>query len=357
MCIKRIKNLSRKKKILLAILIVFIVLLLGGGALAFYFFKVPFSSNLAGKFGQAETDAKLKQMVACPADGVWTTADKAYRHPLAISIENHPDSRPQSGLEKASLIYETPTEGGITRFLTIYVENDVEKIGPVRSARTYFLDWLSEFDGIFGHCGGNADALALIRPYDIKDLDEFAYAQDYWRSSDRWSPHNLYTSTEKLWGQAKEPGWDKKVDYQSWKYKEDLAENKRPKEQEIHINYANYAFRVKYIYNPKDNNYLRFINTDPHIDLETQKQLAPKNVAVMWMQTWPLNDAENGWYIETTGSGPARVFTEGQVINGTWKKDSRTTRTKFYDDKGTEITFNRGQTWIEVVPDGTEVTP
>ena len=76
-------------------------------------------------------------------------------------------------LEKASLIYETPTEGGITRFLSIYVENDVEKIGPVRSARTYFLDWLSEFDGIFGHCGGNADALDLIRPYDIKDLDEF----------------------------------------------------------------------------------------------------------------------------------------------------------------------------------------
>jgi hypothetical protein len=160
-----------------------------------------------------------------------------------------------------------------------------------------------------------------------------------------------------LWGKATDQDWNKKVDYQSWKYKEDLAEKKRPKEQEIHINYANYAFRVKYVYNPKDNNYLRFIINEPHIDLETQKQLSPKNVAVMWVQTWPLNDAEYGWHIETTGSGLARVFTDGQVINGTWKKDSRTTRIKFYDDKGAEITFNRGQTWIQVVPDGTEVVP
>jgi hypothetical protein len=358
MCFRKMKNWSRRKKTTVILLIVFtlIVLLISSFYWLYTNNYLSISDNQI-KFGRASAGAKLEEQMACPADGVWTTADKANRHPLAVAIENHPDSRPQSGLDKASLIYETPTEGGITRFLAVYVENDVQVLGPVRSARTYFLDWLSEFDGIFAHCGGNADALALIRPYNIKDLDEFSYASAYWRSRDRYAPHNLYTSTDNLWQAAPKEGWDKKVDYASWKYKEDPIESKRPKSGEINIDYANSVFQVNYTYNPKDNNYLRSIVGKPHIDKETGVQLAPKNVVVMWVETWPLNDRENGWYIETTGSGRAKVFMDGQAILGTWKKDSQIARTKFYDEKGAEISFNRGQTWIEVVPDDTEVTP
>jgi len=304
---------------------------------------------------QITVEGKLKIQTECPIDGVWTTPEKAFRHPLAISIENHPDSRPQSGLDKASLIFETPTEGGITRFLAFFVENDAEKIGPVRSARTYFLDWLSEFDGIFAHCGGNADALALINPYNIKDLDEFTYPKIYWRTYDRYAPHNLYTKTKNLWLEAEELGWNQKVNYQAWHFKDDIETGKRGTKQEIDIYYANPLFRVKYLYQPSENNYLRFIVDVPHIDKETQKQLSPKNVAVMWVKTWPLYDAENGWHIETIDSGPAKVFLDGKVISGFWRKEDRYKRTLFYEENGKEITFNRGQTWIQVVPEGTKV--
>jgi hypothetical protein len=356
MCIRRIKNLSRNKKIiLLASLIIFLLILAG---LTYYFWtKNYFSAQISQtKSGKAGSDAKLQQLVACPADGVWTTADKAFRHPLAISIENHPSSRPQSGLDKASLIYETPTEGGITRFLAVYVENDADEVGPVRSARTYFLDWLSEFDGIFAHCGGNADALALIKPDSIKDLDEFTYASTYWRSRDRQAPHNLYTSTDRLWTRAHNFGWDQKIDYASWKYKEDMEVKKRPQGGEVNILYANPSFKVKYNYSPSLNSYLRVINNESHLDETSGKQLSPKNVAVMWVFTWPLYDQENGWEIETISAGKAKIFLDGQVISGTWKKEGRTTRTKFYNEQGSEINFNRGQTWIQVVPEGTEVT-
>jgi len=357
MCLKKIKNLSRGQKIILVIVLFLLIIF---SFLVWTNFKdisqILFKATSFKKLGKTESAGKLTSLIACPIDGVWTTAERAFRHPLAVAIENHPDSRPQSGLDKASLIYETPTEGGITRFLAMYVENDAEKLGPVRSARTYFLDWLSEFDGIFAHCGGNADALALIGPYGIKDLDEFTYPFLYWRTYDRYAPHNLYTKTKNLWQKAQDYNWNTKVDYVPWLFKNDPSLEKRPTKQEINIRYANYAFRVTYQYDRQNNSYLRFIAGRPHIDKETQKQLSPKNVAVMWVKTWPLYDPEGGWHIETIDSGPAKVFLDGQVIEGSWKKESRNARTKFYDSQGKEVIFNRGQTWIQVVPQGTEVT-
>jgi hypothetical protein len=358
MCLKTIKNLSRKKKLILSLIIV--ILLSTLGILAFCNLNLQnycSISNNKPKLGESTSEGKLEERVACPADGVWTTPDRAFRHPLAVAIENHPDSRPQSGLDKASLIYETPTEGGITRFLTIYVENDVDELGPVRSARTYFLDWLCEFDGIFAHCGGSSYALTSIRSYGIKDLDEFVYPSLYWRSYGRWAPHNLYTSTTNLWEKAGQFDWDEKVGYESWQYKEDLKADKRPLEGEINIYYPNSAFWVKYTYNPSENNYLRFIVKTPHRDKVTQKQLCPKNVAVIWVSAWYLGDVEGRWAIETISEGQAKVFLDGQIVLGTWKKDSRETRIRFYNQEGKEIVFNRGQTWIQVVPEGTQVIP
>ncbi|MGB9680810.1 MAG: DUF3048 domain-containing protein, partial [Minisyncoccia bacterium] len=203
----RQKSLKEKIFFIGYFLILFLIIIIFGILYCLKNSNSYLSIKSKGQNGKVIVEGKLKVQTECPIDGVWTTPERAFRHPLAVSIENHPESRPQSGLDKASLIFESPTEGGITRFLAFFVENDVQKLGPVRSARTYFLDWLSEFDGIFAHCGGNADALALIPSYNIKDLDEFNFPKIYWRTYDRYPPHNLYTKTDNLWQKAEELGW------------------------------------------------------------------------------------------------------------------------------------------------------
>jgi len=141
--------------------------------------------------------------IAAPLTGLPVDKSLAGRTALGVIIENHPDARPQSGYNEADLVYETLAEGGITRTLAIYQSKDSKEIGPVRSARTYFVDWLSEVGGIFAHVGGNADALDMITQLNFPDLNQFAYGNYYRRSTDRYAPHNVYTSSEKLYSAAK----------------------------------------------------------------------------------------------------------------------------------------------------------
>jgi hypothetical protein len=117
----------------------------------------------------------------CPLNGKKYTVDDQLRweseHPIAVMIENHPEARPQSGLSKADVVYEVVAEGGITRFMGLFLcEEPPQFVGPVRSARTYYLDWLSEYNAFYAHVGGantdgKADALQQIKDYGIKDFD------------------------------------------------------------------------------------------------------------------------------------------------------------------------------------------
>lgn len=345
-----IRFLKRHKVSVTAITLAFLIF---GGVLYFYVYRNK-PQIVMPKISQPSPTPKL---VRAPLSGVMVTEDKAKRKPLAVSIENHTDSRPQSGLNKASLIYEALAEGGITRFLAFYQENDVEEIGPVRSARTYFLDWLSEFDALFAHCGGNIDALDLIIPYGIKDLDEFKWGTaGYWRDNTRFAPHNLYTSTEKLWGIAKEAGYEITADILGYLFKEDLEKEKRPQSAKVLIGYT-YPYDVSYEYDSKNNSYLRSMAGTPHLDKITGEQILAKNVAVMFVPTsyGYTRLGEQTVIIQTIGSGEALVFQDGSFIHGTWKKDSRTSRAKFLDSSGQEIKLNVGTTWIEVVPPNTSI--
>ncbi|NIM47618.1 MAG: DUF3048 domain-containing protein [Candidatus Aenigmarchaeota archaeon] len=349
---KRIIKFIKKHKI--SVIIVSLAFLIFGIVLYFYVFK-----NRSGvtPFVKKETPTPTPKLVRAPLSGVMVTEDRAKRKPIAVSIENHTASRPQSGLNKASLVYEALAEGGITRFLAFFQENDVFEIGPVRSARPYFLDWLSEFDALFAHCGGSVDALDLIVPYGIKDLDEFRWGtQGYWRDSSRYAPHNLYTSTEKLYEIAKKAGYKTTALILGYSFKEDLEKSKRPEESNITIGF-NYPYNVSYKYDPKTNYYLRSVAGASHTDRITDEQIKAKNIVVIFMPTsyGYTKKGEQAVFMETIGSGEALVFFDGTFTHGTWKKDSRTSRTKFLDSKGEEIKFNAGTTWIEVVPPNTKI--
>lgn len=329
------------KKFLLSF---FIILILGFGFYLYLNWQRPsWQPREVWKIGKKEKEEKK---AICPLDGLSVKESLANRNPLAIMIENHLDARPQTGLSEASLIYEAIAEGGITRFMALYVWGEPEKVGPIRSARTYDLDWLSEFNAFYAHVGGNYTALQQIKQYGILDLDQFKYGKGaYWREPvpGKATEHTMYTSTKKLWDLAKKNKWKMEGSYESFEFKEDLKKSERPASASVTINFSTPNYQVKWLYDPETNLYKREQAKGPEIQA--------KNIVVQWVERWPVVSAigEKSWAMKTIGSGKAKIFMDGKVIEGTWKKESRTSRTWFYDSLGEKIKFNRGQTWIEIV--------
>lgn len=300
-------------------------------------------------------------------DGRLVSKEASERHPLAVMIENHPDARPQIGLAEASIIYEAITEGGITRFMAIYGPSLPEKVGPVRSARTYFIDWLSEFNAYYAHVGGNLDALEKIQADGILDLDEFALGKTaYWREfqAGKATEHTMYASPEKLYAAAKVKGWSLKIDklnafkFKKTKTTKDISDTdsslptSTAGSADITIDFSSPTYQVVWRYDPTSNKYLRSMAGLPHKDQKTGDQLSAGNIIIQSVERWEALTRinENGWAMKTIGEGKAKVFTGGKEIEATWKKANRLGRTMFYDATGKEIEFTPGPFWYEIVP-------
>jgi len=336
-----------------------------------------------------EFDPSIPRTEPCPINGQLRTKQEKdlweKRRPLGIMVENHEDARPQSGLSSADVIYEAVAEGGITRFLAVFYCGNSETVGPVRSARTYYLDFISEYGAnpLYTHVGGAntpgpANALGQIDDYGWalqNDLNQFSIGfPTFWRDYERLghevaTEHTVYTSTAKLWEVAKKRGftnvdengdkWDET--FVPWKFKEDLDVSKRPASSS-----ATFAFwdsydkyNVKWAYDPKINSYKRFNGGVPHLDKNTNKQLIGKNIVLAFMTEENANDGyENNLHMiyGTIGTGKAVILTDGGKTEGTWEKEDRLSRTIFKDENGEEVSFDRGQIWIEILPKGTKVT-
>ncbi|MBI3485974.1 DUF3048 domain-containing protein [Candidatus Daviesbacteria bacterium] len=298
--------------------------------------------------------------------------------PLAVMIENHQDARPQSGLSSADIVYEAVAEGGITRFMAVFLcELGDFQVGPVRSARTYFIDWLSEYDALYAHVGGAntsgpANALGQIIDYDILDLNQFSIGfPTFWRDYQRLgrpvaTEHTMYSTTQKLWDVGVKRGWsatdsagirwDSK--FIPWKFKDDQPGGTTTK---IIVNFWDNKpdYQVEWDYSSDCNCYKRKNGGANHIDLDNNKQLSPKNVVVQFMVQSNANDGyENNAHLlyQDKGQAKALIFQDGKVVEGQWIKGSRLAREKFVDKLGKEISFNKGQIWIETVPQGSQVT-
>lgn len=322
-----------------------------------YFVKNKPSEETTNIFG-----GKQEETIRCNLDGMMYAPEDANRHPLAVMVENHTQARPHTGLDEASIIYEAIAEGGITRFLAIYGPLTPDKVGPVRSARTYYLDWDLEYDAFYAHCGGNIDALDLIPQLGIKDLDQFSVgSKAYWRENrgGRATEHTMYTDTKKLYSEAKDKGWDiTKSDFTSLEFKNDLDKAQRPTSQTVKVNFSTEPYNVTWKYDPESNEYLRYVGATAHKDEKNDKQLKAKNIIVQVVNrtatTTKIN--EPGWNMDTVGEGKAKIYLDGKEIEAKWKKTSEKARTLFYDAQGKQIKFNPGVFWYEIVHPDTSVT-
>ena len=277
--------------------------------------------------------------------------------PIAVVVENYTPIRgQQAGLEEALIVYETLAEGGITRLLAIFDGAPVEKIGPVRSARPYFVTWASEYRAAFTHVGGSNEALGdLKKNFRILNIDEFSDFITIWRDNQYLAPHNAYTSTEKIQKRLEEADYNHPLTTPRFPFKEADAESGAIKT--VAIDFSLTPYGVKYVYDSVAKAYERFNGGKKHHDLK------PANVLVQFVDMQVLDDIGR-LRLQTSGTGKSIVFRDGQAIEGTWEKDcsinspdqpASSCFTKFFDANGKEIPLNRGQTWIEVVPNGRAV--
>ncbi len=264
-----------------------------------------------------------------------------------IMIENSPDARPQSGLKSAGVVFEAIAEGGITRFLALYQESKPALVGPVRSVRLYYVDWLAPFQASVAHVGGSKFALDEVRNGSYRDLDQFFNGASYWRATDRYEPHNVYTNFQRLDALNTKKGYATSV-FTAWP-RTDGKPAKTVTAGTINVHISGALYDSSYVYDPVANNYIRSEGGKPHLDREGGN-ITPSVVIVM--DTVESRIFEDGWreQITTIGSGKAHIFQNGIVTEATWTKSDRGSQIKFTDTTGKEIALNRGQTWITAVP-------
>lgn len=328
------------------------LLLFGAGALG-YFFLISAKSEPVLEITKQEKPPPTT--VASPLTGVQVQPELAQRTVTALMIENSMEARPQSGLMEAGMMFEAIAEGGITRFLALFQEGQPQYIGPVRSLRPYYIDWAAAFDAPIGHVGGSPDALSQIRSGG-KDLDQFFNPGSYWRQPTRASPHNVYTSFERLDALNKAKGYTSSK-FTPWPRKPD-APQAVPAAKGINVNISSGNYNSRYDYDAASNSYLRSQGGRPHIitssaDDKTGQQLKPKVVVVLMM---PYSLSGKYSVYVTSGSGAALIFQDGGVSDATWTKADRASQFKFTDAAGKEVKFNAGQTWVVVVASRDRVT-
>ena len=349
----RIKTWATKNR--KAIIIVGAVFIVCAAGSATYFFLSYKPVKVAPKKISKSEPAKPAAKYYSPLTGKLVADEAATKQAVTgIMIENSPDARPQSGLKDSGVVFEAIAEGGITRFLVLYQQEKPQLIGPVRSVRMYYVDWVAAFNASVAHIGGSAAALAEVRNGNYRDIDQFFNADTYWRATDRYAPHNVYTSFEKIDALNNAKGYSTST-FTGFARADGKA-SETSDATNINVTISSNLYNNSYAYDKTTNTYIRSLGGESHKDREAG-QIAPS--VVIAMRVDEVTTMEDGYRqsISTIGTGKAIIFQNGTAIKANWSKASKTDQIKFTNDAGKEIPLVRGQTWISAVPnDGGDVT-
>jgi len=343
-----------KKKYILWGMLVFILSILLG---SFTLFAVrPYFMGENAPYNKEKNDDQAieQEEKSYPFAG-WK--DKNRQRALAVVIDNAEKARPQAGLERADVVIEFPVEGGLTRFVAIISTDDMDLIGPIRSARPYIIDLAKEYKGILIHAGGSEEALNILEKENLDHFDEInggiQVVSSFWRIPDRDKPHNLFTSSDvlrhtinnlnikpsSLSPQRPVLSLDEKI-------KGEQVEN-------INIFYTHKSSAVRFSFDEEQRVFLRYLEDNkPHLTY-LGEQLMMANVIVQ-IVPYRFTDGDGHLQLIMHGEGDALVFRDGKVIQGKWQKKPGEF-TQFIDKQGQLISLLEGPTWISVVTRGTRI--
>lgn len=303
---------------------------------------------------QAQTvEATSTSVFSRALDGV-LVADASSTHllPLAVMVENSADAWPLSGPAKANLVFEAPVEGSITRFMLVFdpssTSTDVGFIGPVRSARPYYVEWANGIGALYAHVGGSPEALELLKSASrTENLDEFYNAKYFQRVSWRSMPHNVYTEIDRLNLAASNTN-AQVFDFASWIYTDSVSsEIASSTATSISVPYQG-IYRASWTYDESSHLYRRSQNGRTQSDADGST-VDVRNVVVMLTDEQVLDD-KGRLKVRTTGKGKAVLFRDGTVQRGMWYRTAGE-HLRFETEDGRDMVFAPGKTWISVVTD------
>ncbi len=268
---------------------------------------------------------------------------------ISTMLDNSSIAMPQAGLEKAVIVYEALIEGGFTRLMAVFNSEDLpEEIGPIRSARPYFLTLANDWQGTYWHAGGSPQALNSLKNdnWNFVNINEISYQGIYfYRDHSLINPHNLFTREELIEAALAKYKIEDKIDY-LWEIKDDLEEDYRTTEEKyIHVPYTQGANDVYWFYNREFNSWERFIGDDQQYYINGDSILA-KNVIVLIVETRLIDIERLG--MDIIGDGEAFLFRDGQKQEITWKKDRDGSLELISAQRPVQL--NYGQTWVQILP-------
>ncbi len=346
------KDSSPRRWIIIIILIVILVAAAGFAGYAWY------TSQKNGDhttFVDGFTGPKAPPALHyyCPLDGTEVPNRAAATvRPIVFQVDNAPAARNQAGLSKADIVYEAMAEGDVTRFSAVFACHEADVVGPIRSARLIDLELVPEYQALLSNSGSSEEVTAALEAApDVPNINDNGFHDiAFWRADDRIAPHDLMSSTLGVRKAAASVDHGLTASLASLTFKEDSP---APAVNIISVPYSA-VVDVGYTYDPASNGWLRFNGGAAHMDAETGRQLAPKNVIIQFVPSHESDIVEDaggnrGVEYTLTGSGKALVFRDGQLIQGTWSRANRGDVTQYFDASNKPIALNRGLTFVQLV--------
>ncbi len=310
---------------------------------------------------QTTTKKDLTGLKENELTGLYIKEEVKELRPFAVMINNHQDAMPQSGLEEADVIYETLAEGGITRLVAVFKDFEGEKIGPVRSARHYFLNFSFDHDAIYVHYGKSPQASIAFVELNSPNLDGLSYLDLImcYQDPERVRPHSTFTSYKGLNAGLDAQGYRKtmKEDFPSkLDFSDDDIALKGKKAEKVTLDFSYYQI-ASFVYDKTSKKYKRFqFDGAKHIDAVTGKQLETDNIIIQFANMWNIaGDTEGRLDMELVGAGTGYYIYGGKYIPIKWEKTDIYEPTKYYLEDGKKLEINKGKTWIEVYPTGRDM--
>lgn len=325
-------------------------------ALALYMFQpvwlFPVAEELNYETPTSSTMEALPEVAPCPdcvrhpLSGLLVPKEQTLERPWAVMIDNQEEARPSAGLNKASLVFEAPAEGGVTRYLAIFSTQDLApEIGPIRSARPYFLNWAKQLGATYVHVGGSPEALVEAKKLGVQDLNEFYNGGYFWRDKNRFAPHNVMTSEERLLAYRSQLPSSEFL-FTPYLFKDGVASTTASQAQII-VKYGE-GYNTAWQYQAETNRYERYLNNHPHQEID--QEIIKTDNLIFHIAGFRVLDEKLRLEMVVGDSGPALLCQDGQCVWGTWRQANNQVRPKYYLKDGAEFIFNAGKTWISVVP-------